>query len=332
MRPSLPRTRLRALLSVLVFGLLASGCDGETPEAAEPAPLPVTLPAEPLPEAEDPETPARAHQRNLVFLSRDADSTMVVPWTFHGVRAGASEVRGRGVWLARGGGWEQLVQEADEGGAHGSGWQILPGPGVGLVVGPEGGLQSLRLRDAPPELRTRVGILLADWSAASRETVRFHQAVTELDGEEVAGFLLDQGSITESGQQPRGDWIFLHGGDVFQGFFQAVTPARAEDPVLPTWMGWTRIAVRERRWSALEVVWDEMRAFEDARRDIPTRWELRSPEGELEVTLESVGSYLEAGAGEGALLPVDAFFTVRGEARFEGDTVAVHGVVRHRQP
>ena len=332
MRPFPLPTRLLALVVVLALGLLTWGCDSAAPEAVDPAPLPASPPAEPLPEATDTEVPAQAHHRNLVFLSRDADSTVVVPWTFHGVRAGPAEARGRGVWLARGGSWERLVQEVEEGGGHGSAWQILPGPGVGLVVGSEGGLESLRLRNAPPELRTRVGILLADWSTSPREAVRFHQAVTELEGEEVPGFLLDHGSTIGPGQQPPGDWVFVHGGDVFQGFFQAVSPARAEDPVLPTWMGWTRIAVRERRWSAMEVAWDEMRAFEDARRDIPTRWELRSPEGELEVTLESVGSFLEAGEGDGALLPVDAFFTVQGEARFEGDTVAVRGVVRHRQP
>lgn len=273
-----------------------------------------------------------AHHRHLVFVSRDADTTTVVPWVFQGVRSGVSETRGRGVWMGRGASWERLVDEAEEAAAVGDSWQIVPGAGVAMVVTAEGRIESLRVRSASPTLRTRLGIILADWSPAPREGVRFHQAVTEVEGEEVDGLLVDYAGITGPGQRPRGDWLFLQGGDLFQGFFVAVTPATADDPLLPTWMGWTRIAVRERRWSALEVEWSEMRAFEDARRDIPTRWELRSPEGELEVLVESVGSHLEALEGEGALLPVEAFFTVRGEARFDGDTVAVHGVLRHRQP
>ncbi len=323
---------LLVMVAILTALLALAACESEGEEQPEAVlPPTTTLPAEPLPET-DPEAPLEGHHRHLVFVSRDADSTTVVPWVFQGLRAGTSETRGRGVWIGRGGTWERLVNEAEEAGAVGEAWQIVPGPGIGLVVSAEGRLESLRLRSAPPALRTRLGIVLADWSTAPREGVRFHRAVTEVEGEGVEGFLVDYAGITGPGQQPRGDWLFLQGGDVFQAFFVAVTPATAETPVLPTWMGWTRIAVRERRWSALEMEWDEMRAFEDARRDIPTRWELRSPEGELEVVVESVGSHLEALEGEGALLPVEAFFTVRGEASFDGETVAVHGVLRHRQP
>jgi len=79
------------------------------------------------------------------------------------------------------------------------------------------------------------------------------------------------------------------------------------------------------------MVWSSVRSFEEARRDVPVEWEIRSLNGGLEVTLVSAGMELRAVAGEGPILPVDGLFQVTGLVVLAGDTLEVWGLVRHVQ-
>jgi hypothetical protein len=40
------------------------------------------------------------------------------------------------------------------------------------------------------------------------------------------------------------------------------------------------------------VTWNSVRSFEGARRDVPGEWGLRSPNGEVELTIASTGMEL----------------------------------------
>ncbi len=77
--------------------------------------------------------------------------------------------------------------------------------------------------------------------------------------------------------------------------------------------------------------WTAVRSFETARRDVPVEWLIRSPNGELEVTLANAGMELRAPAGEGPVLPVDGLFQVTGSVVLGGDSLEVRGLHRHVQ-
>ena len=48
----------------------------------------------------------------------------------------------------------------------------------------------------------------------------------------------------------------------------------------------------EFRWPEIQVTWNSVRSFEGARRDVPGEWGLRSPNGEVELTIASTGMEL----------------------------------------
>ena len=79
------------------------------------------------------------------------------------------------------------------------------------------------------------------------------------------------------------------------------------------------------------MVWSSVRSFEEARRDVPVEWEIRSLDGQLEVTLASGGMELRASAGVGPILPVEGLFQVTGSVVLAGDSLEVRGLVRHVQ-
>ena len=97
-------------------------------------------------------------------------------------------------------------------------------------------------------------------------------------------------------------------------------------------MRWALMGDEQLQWSNVTVAWADLRAYEDARRDIPVSWEIRSADGSLTGTLSSVASHLGVGAGDGPLLPVEGLFRVQGDLIIAGDSIVVRGIVRHIQP
>ena len=77
--------------------------------------------------------------------------------------------------------------------------------------------------------------------------------------------------------------------------------------------------------------WSETRAFERARREVPVRWRFAGGGGEMAAELVAGAAHIEAGEGEGPLLPVDALFEVSGTVRIADATYPVRGLVRHQQ-
>lgn len=320
--------KVGALWSVLVLAGLVPACGDDVP-----LPLPDERPApEAAPDAEPPaevEAPVSL-ERAVVFLAQETDPTLSVPWTFRTRRAGDQERRLRGAWLARAGSWEALTTEEEEGPATRGPWRILPGRTIRLLMGPVDALERLVLRTPTRQAEAAPGMLLSEWSGPSGEIVRLHRGTFELPGEEREGFILDLTLPAREEDLTPPDWIFVHGGAEFQAAFLETSPVA--DPRSPgRFRAWTRVAVREAVWPEIRVEWDEIRAFEDARRDIPVRWTLSSPGLELEGELEAEGSHLTAGGGEGPILPLDGFFQVRGEVRVEGEAFAVIGLLHHRQ-
>ncbi len=315
---------------LLLIALLSAGC-GEVESQGE---RPVGTTADTLVEAvSDADLePGSWHERSFVFISADPDSVVALPWSFHTRQIGEREVRQRDAWLGVDGAWDLLASEPDTGRVRGDAARILPGRSLRIRVGAGDAVAALTFRTGEEEIEALPGLLLAEWTGSPREVVRFHRSRIGLGSNELEGFLMDLSVRGEPGDDWTGDWLFVHGGDFLQAAFRELPRTPAADSGPRPYQGWTRIAVRNRQWPGVELEWAEVRSFEQARRDIPVRWALRSQDGELTGDLHSVGQHLSTGEGEGPLLPVNALFQIEGEIRHLGDTVGVVGILRHRQP
>ena len=121
-----------------------------------------------------------------------------------------------------------------------------------------------------------------------------------------------------------GEWIFLTGPGRLA--ILIVSPGGS-----PAYTAWGRRGEEEYRWPEVRMVWSSVRSLEEARRDIPEEWEIRSPNGELTVTIANAGMDVRAAAGEGPILPVEGLFQVTGSVVLAGDSIEVWGLVRHVQ-
>jgi hypothetical protein len=276
--------------------------------------------------------PGPWYERSFVFISADRDSVVALPWSFHTRQIGEREVRQRDAWLGNAGAWGLLASEADTGRVRSDATRILPGRSLRIRVGAGDAVTALIFRTGEEEIEALPGLLLAEWTGAPREVVRFHRSRIGLDPNGLEGFLMDLSVRGGPGEDAAGDWLFLHGGDFLQAAFRELPHTLEAEAGPRPYRGWTRIAVRDRHWPGIELEWTEVRNFEEARRDIPVRWTLRSQDGDLTGDLHSVGQHLSTGEGEGPLLPVNALFQIEGEIRHLGDTVGVVGILRHRQP
>ena len=318
LRPMLPeRTHIRALCAPLLLAL-AGACGGEV--APDPAPEPGSAPAIAEPSSDVLE---RSHERSLVFLAQGADSSVVIPTSFRTSVRGATTTREASAWMGLNGAWELMALDSAVNETLPSPFRTLPTRRIRIVVGEEDALEAVLVRDSLYRADLHAEMALESWVGTTGEALTLRRAAAILDEEELTGVLLDL-SLLEPGSR---DWILLESGDDFQSVL-------IQDPDgggTPGYQGWGRVAVRDVRWPEMTVEWDELRAFEQARRDIPARWIITTPGGELSGTLESIGAHLSAGEGEGPLLPVSAWFQVRGEMEVEGEVFDVTGVIRHRQ-
>ena len=107
------------------------------------------------------------------------------------------------------------------------------------------------------------------------------------------------------------------------------SPERADPGTPGAYRGWARLDFRDLRFDSLTVDWGELRAFQPARQDIPVAWTLTSAGGALEGILEVRTAEVQAGEGEGPVLPVDALFEVTGTITIERRAFPVRGLFRH---
>lgn len=123
--------------------------------------------------------------------------------------------------------------------------------------------------------------------------------------------------------------MYLQGGPELSLVLEAPVAVPAGEV---SYTGWALMGDEQLEWPDVQVRWSEVRAYEDARRDIPVAWEIRSLDGQLTGTLTSLAAYLQVGPGDGPQLPVAGLFRVRGDLVISGDSIVVHGMVRHIQP
>ncbi|TVP59213.1 MAG: hypothetical protein EA351_01875 [Gemmatimonadales bacterium] len=314
---------------------MGTGCSDRTPPADDPDLPPTgTAPAtaEGVPDAS---VQPGGWDRELVFMELGADSALLLPWHIRAFEADASLRWERSLRRGQAGSWDFLLADTLTSPRTRAPWRILASGPLQMIVEADDVLSSLILEAGAREYELNPVEFLVEWSRPEGGAVRLHRGVSrtadrmepDLD-QSLDGIVLDFSRAWSEGQAPPGGWIFLTAGLPTQFFFEE-TATSDEGP--GTFRGWSRVAFQTRTWPALELHWEEVRAFERARRDIPRRWAVRSSGGTLEGELEAVSSHLVAGEGSGPLLPVTAYFEVTGEIRVDGELIPVRGLIRHIQ-
>ncbi len=333
MRATLP-ARLRARLLVLTStSAVAAGTLACEPDQTPPvtALSEVAVDTTAVPPPAPPTAGDLVFDSEFLFVSLDADSTVLVPWFFRSRVTPEGVLAEQSAWLSRAGSWETLGRSIRSAPATRSPWRIVPGETIRLVVGIEDRIQSLVLRDPPRELETSLGSLVTEWTNPGATFVRLYEGRTAFPAGQVDGFVLEVDSRWEASEEGGpGDWVFLHSGRDLQVFLQAEGPI-AGVGFSTRYQGWTRIALRDLPIPDLQVEWARVGAFEAARRDIPTGWMIRSPGGEVVGEVETVASHVIVGQGDGPILPLLGLFEVSGELIVEGREFSVTGMIRHVQ-
>ncbi len=274
------------------------------------------------------------YERDVAFLGHEADSLVAAPFVFSASVQQSHVLRGVRSWLLRDGSWDPYHQTEWQSDPTRTPWRILPHGPVGLIVGLEDALEGIVFDEGPRQLDLRLGTGPDPWSGPLGESVSLRDGELEISGVAIPGMVLELSRTWQSAEYPPGDWFFLASGDSLGIVLLDAGPPGAE----PRYRGWARTPAGDVQWPEIDVDPAETRPFEPARREVPSRWILRSaPAGDDDSTdftadVVTVSWQLRAESGDGPLLPVAGILRVRGQVSIGGQPpVAVEGLVRHRQ-
>jgi hypothetical protein len=272
----------------------------------------------------------RTFERNIVFLTSRPDSVLLVPWLITARSLPGSvrrEVRGL---LGRADTWEPFFQDRWETPPTRQPWRVLPRGRMRLVVGENDLLDEIVFDEGPRQLSVLLHEPLAEWSGQRGESFRILDGTVVLSSSRVPGLILDMTRSRTAREGSGGDWSVLVAGDSLQIVLHAANP---DPPGTPgAFRSWARLGQNDLQWTRVTVEWSETRAFERARREVPSRWSATSAGGDMRAEVDVRTAHLEAGDGEGPQLPVDGLFEVEGTVHIGGDAHAVRGLLRHIQP
>ena len=320
-RARVVRASLAVACLAVCLPLYACGGDAAPPPGAQQDPQPS--------ESTDGNFEDGVYERNVVFMTVDADSAIVVPWLFRASSSGTGVERSAQGWLARAGLWESFFLDQWTTGPTRTPFRVQPRGPMDLVVGDDGSLERILFSEGQRQLEVVVGDGISDWSGNRGETFRIHRGAALFGDQRVEGIVLDMNRARlREGTEP-GEWLFVTGPRRLAILVHS--PDGSSD-----YRAWGRIGEQEFRWPAVRVQWSSVRSFEEARRDVPVEWEIRSLGADalgdgVIVTLTSTGMELRAIEGEGPILSVDGLFQVTGTVQLAGESLEVRGHVRHVQ-
>ena len=312
---------MREGFASLALCVLLHGCGGDAP-----APR-VTEPGLRPSESAERNFEDGLYERNVVFMTVDADSAIVVPWFFRTSSSAVGVERLTEGWLARAGIWEPFFHDQWISEPSRTPFRILPRGPMDLIIGAGGNLERILFEEGQRQLEVVIDEWMSDWNGNRGETFRVHQGAALFGDQRVEGIVLDMNRARLRESPEPGEWMFLTG------------PRRlvivVESPGgSPAYTAWGRIGEEAFRWPEVQVEWSAVRSFEEARRDVPVEWDIRSTgsiDGGVELTLASAGMELRAEEGAGPILPVNGLYQVTGWAVLAGDSLEVRGLVRHVQ-
>lgn len=224
--------------------------------------------------------------------------------------------------------WEPVFRDDWEDPPTPAPWRVVPRGGLHLLVGADDALERVVYEEEARHLELIPGGTLMEWRGPRGGSYHLMEGAARVGGRAVEGYMLDVSRSTGPGEPAHGGWAFLVSGDSLQVALHDPRPG-ASGP--ETWRGWARLDFRGLRWPAVSVEWTEVRAFEEARRDVPVAWRIASPGDEVTGELETTGVHVEAGEGPGPQLPVSGLFGVRGTLTVEARDFPVSGLLRHVQ-
>lgn len=316
------RLKRRVATAIVAWAALLSGCgapEGEPtaqpPESGAPAAAATTF-------------RGRVYERNIVFTALSGDSAFWVPWLISGqTQPGGVRRKARG-FLARGSTWEAFYDQSWETPPTRTPWRILPHESLRLLVGEGDVIEGMIFSEGQRQLELEVtGDALMEWTGTRGQVFRLLDGAAYLSDQRVAGLILDMSRVHGAEEADHGDWAFLTSGDSLQVVLE--NPAASPPGTRGAYRVWARLDFRDLQWTSVTVDWADVSAFEPARRDIPVSWTIASDDEQVEGVLQVQSAHVEAGEGEGPVLPVDALFLVVGTIRIEGRTFPVRGLLRH---
>lgn len=273
----------------------------------------------------------RVYERNFVFTTLSGDSAFLVPWLITAeTRPGAVDRQARG-FLARGNSWENFYNETWETPPSRAPWRIIPHGSLRLVVGDGDAVEGIIFSEGPRQLELELsGGALMEWTGNRGQIYRLLEGAAYLSDQPVDGIVLDMTRVHDAEETAQGDWAFLTSGDSLQVIFE--NPTAAPPGTKGGSRAWARLDFRDLRWPALTLDWADVRGFQPARQDVPVSFTITSDDDDMGGVLQVQSAQIQAGAGEGPLLPVDALFLVAGTLRIEGGSYPVRGLFRHTRP
>jgi hypothetical protein len=272
----------------------------------------------------------RVYERSVVFLSTTRDSVLVVPWLFSArTLPGGVRREARGL-LGRGDEWEPFFSDLWETPPTRVPWRVLPRGRMRLVVGMDDAIEEVVFDEGARRLELALGSEVADFAGQRGETVRMLDGSLVLASTRVPGYVFDLSRGRQAGEGSGGDWAILVDGDSLRLVLHAAE--FLEPGSAGAFRSWAMMGEQQLDWPSVTVTWRATRAFERARREVPVEWAAVSSAGDLRVELELRTAYIQAGAGDGPQLPVDAIFEVQGTVHLGDDDYPVRGLLRHTQP
>ena len=314
--------RKSRLGTVFAAALALTGCDRAN-EAFEQAVGP--------PPDEQPISLYR-YTREFVFLAPSSSGPLVIPFDFNAREQGDEIERGVRAWLARGSVWDRFLDETTETTVAGGVWRVVPIADLRLNVGGPAQIEAFDFQRGERQLRLELDSPLSDWQQGDETRFRLLRGRAIVGTEVVSGPVLEllrHDRILEDGWAPGQDFdaVFLSTGDSIQLVLAETLSGDGEGEGY----AWIRTPSAERTWEDGELRWLEVRAYQDARRDIPIRWSFRVPGADVTGELESEGFDAILGPERGGRRAVEIRYTVSGWVELGGVRRDVVGTIRHTQ-
>ena len=149
----------------LTLCAVLSACRGDAP-----APPVTELGLEPSASAER-SIEDGLYERNVVFMTVDADSAIVVPWFFRTSTSEEGVERLSEGWLARAGLWEPFFHVEWSGEPTRTPFRIQPRGPMDLIIGAGGTLERILFAEGQRQLEVVIDEGVSDWSRKSRRNV-----------------------------------------------------------------------------------------------------------------------------------------------------------------
>jgi hypothetical protein len=266
----------------------------------------------------------RIYERNIVFMTTDRDSLIIVPWLFRMSTSQESVDRTSEGWLAQNGIWESFFTDQQNSELTRHPFRVYPSGAMALVVGSNDVIEKIIYEEGLRYLEISIEEEVLEWNGSQGEMFRINQGAINLRDLLIEGMILDMNRTYTKGSVLPGEWMFLTGPNDLVVIIRATEESS-------NYTAWVKRGDQEYHWPDIEMEWSSVRSFEEARRDIPIAWRIRSLDGEMDISLTSVSMELNAVAGEGPILPVEGLHQVSGSLILTGDYLGMQGLVRHVQ-